>query len=117
VGFSTSPEKPAYYVPGYLLEMGYHVIPVNPTAQEIMGQKAYPNLLAVPDKIDVVQIFRPASEALAIVDQAIQIGAKVVWMQEGIVNDAAAERARAAGLQVVMDKCMMKTHQRLFGKQ
>lgn len=116
VGFSKDPDKPAGYIPEYLMAVGYHVIPVNPSATEIAGQKAYPDLLSIPDQVDVVQIFRPSAEVPPIVEQAIKIGAKVVWMQEGIVNEAAAKRARDAGLQVMMDHCMMVEHRRLFGK-
>ncbi|MDE3088001.1 MAG: CoA-binding protein [Chloroflexota bacterium] len=115
VGFSTSPDKPAYYVPEYLVAQGYQVIPVNPTTHEIMGMKSYPDLLAVPEKVDVVQIFRRSEDVPPIVAQAIRIGAKVVWMQEGIKNEPAARQAEAAGLIVVMDKCMMKNHRRLIG--
>ncbi len=115
VGFSTDPDKPAGFIPEYLMALGYHVIPVNPGASEIAGQRAYPDLLSIPEPVDVVQIFRSADKVPPIVEQAIRIGAKVIWMQEGIVNAAAAERARAAGLQVMMDHCMMKEHQRLFG--
>ena len=115
VGFSTNPDKPGYYVPEYLIDHGYHVIQVNPTAPEIMGLKAYPDLLSIPEPIDIVQIFRRAEDVPPIVEQAIQIRAKVVWMQEGIVNEEAAKKARAAGLVVVMDKCMKKLHQRLIG--
>ncbi len=115
VGFSKDPDKGARFIPEYLMALGYHVIPVNPGASEIAGQKAYPDLLSIPEPVDVVQIFRPAGEVPAIVEQAIQVGAKVVWMQEGIVNPAAAERARTAGLRVMMDHCMMKEHIRLFG--
>ncbi len=115
VGFSKDPDKPAGFIPEYLMSLGYHVIPVNPSASEIAGQKAYPDLLSIPEQVDVVQIFRASDQVPPIVEQAIQIGAKVVWMQEGIVNPVAAERARAAGLQVMMDHCMMKEHRRLFG--
>lgn len=115
VGFSTNPEKPGYYVPAYLIEHGYRVIPVNPTAPEIMGLKSYPDLLSIPEPIDIVQIFRRAEDVLPIVEQAIQIRAKIVWMQEGIVNEDAAKKARAAGLVVVMDQCMKKQHQRWIG--
>ncbi|MBI5649820.1 MAG: CoA-binding protein [Chloroflexi bacterium] len=117
VGYSTSFEKPAYYVPEYLATQGYRVIPVNPTVSEINGEKSYPDLRAIPEKVEVVQIFRRAEDVPPIVEQAIQIGARVVWMQEGIVNADAARTAEAAGLKVVMDKCMMKLHRRLIGTQ
>ncbi len=113
VGISTKPDKPGHNVPRYLMEHGYHVIPVNPTIDEIFGQKAYPDLLSIPEPVDVVQMFRRAEDVPPIVDQAIQIGAKVVWMQEGIINEAAAQKAEAAGLEVVMDHCMMVEHRRM----
>jgi predicted CoA-binding protein len=111
VGCSTNPEKPAHAVPKYLQAQGYTIIPVNPTAKgEILGKPVYPSLRAVPSPVDIVDIFRPSADVPPIVDEAIAIGAKAVWMQEGIVNNAAADRARAAGLQVVMNKCLMKIH-------
>jgi predicted CoA-binding protein len=111
VGLSANPEKPSHYVPKYLQEQGYTVIPVNPTAKnEILGKTVYPTLRVVPGQIDIVDIFRPTADVPPIVDDAIAIGAKAIWMQEGIVNNAAADRARAAGLQVVMNKCIMKIH-------
>jgi predicted CoA-binding protein len=111
VGLSSNPEKPSHFVPKYLKEHGYTVIPVNPTAKgEILGQKVYAGLKDVPQKIEIVDIFRPSKDVPPIVEDAIAIGAKVIWMQEGIVNNAAAERAKAAGLTVVMNKCMMKVH-------
>lgn len=116
VGYSTSFEKAAYYVPEYLATQGYRVIPVNPTVKEINGEKSYPDLLAIPEKVEVVQIFRRAEDVPPIVEQAIQIRARVVWMQEGIVNEPAAQTAGAAGLKVVMDKCMMKMHRRLISR-
>jgi predicted CoA-binding protein len=88
---------------------------VNPTATEILGEKAYPSLEAIPDKVDVVQVFRKSEDVPPVVESAIAIGAKVVWMQAGIVNAEAAQKAREAGLQVVMDACMRVTHQRLIG--
>ncbi len=115
VGFSTNPTKPSSYVPGYLMAAGYRVIPVNPLTKEIQGMKAYPDLLSLPDKIDLVQIFRPSNDVPPVVDQAIRLGAKVVWMQEGVVNEPAAKKAQAAGLLVVSDMCMMKQHRRLMG--
>jgi len=111
VGLSANAEKPGHFVPKYLKEHGYKIIPVNPTAKgEILGEKVYANLKEIPQKVEVVDIFRPPKDVPPIVEDAIAIGAKVVWMQEGIVNNAAAERAKAAGLQVIMDKCMMKVH-------
>lgn len=116
VGLSANPEKPSHYVPKYLQEQGYTIIPVNPTAKgEILGKAVYPSLREVPGPIDIVDIFRPAADVPPIVDDAIAVRAKAVWMQEGIVNNVAADRARAAGLQVVMNKCMMKVHRALLG--
>lgn len=115
VGFSTNPARPGYYVPEYLMLKGYRVIPVNPTIQDALGQKAYPDLLSVPEKVDVVQIFRRPEDVPAIVEQAIKIGAKVIWMQIGATNPEAVKTAKTAGLGVVTDKCMMIEHKRLFG--
>jgi len=117
VGLSSNSEKESYWIASYLKEQGYHVIPVNPTATEILGEKAYPNLESVPEKIDVVQVFRRSEDVPPVVDDAIKVGAKVVWMQEGIVNEEAARKAREAGLQVVMDACMRATHRRLIGER
>ncbi len=111
VGLSTNPGKPGHFVPKYLKENGYTIIPVNPAAKgEILGEKVYSSLSEIPVPVEIVDIFRPPKDVPPIVDEAIKIGAKVVWMQEGIVNNAAAERAREAGLIVVMDRCMMKIH-------
>jgi len=115
VGLSSNQEKDSYWVVSYLMEQGYRVIPVNPTATEILGEKSYPNLSAIPEKVDIVQIFRKPEDVPPVVDEAIKIGAKVVWMQEGIVHEEAAQKARQAGLDVVMDACMRATHRRLIG--
>jgi len=113
VGLSGNEEKVSHWVGLYLMGEGFRVIPVNPTAEKILGEKAYPDLESIPEKIDVVQLFRPSEAVMPFVESAIKIGAKVVWMQEGIVNEEAAEKARAAGLKVVMDACMRATHRRL----
>lgn len=115
VGLSSNTEKESYWIVSYLKEQGYRIIPVNPTADEILGEKAYPDLESVPETIDVVQVFRRPEDVPPVVDSAIKVGAKVVWMQEGIVNEEAAQKAREAGLQVVMDACMRVTHRRLIG--
>ena len=117
VGVSSNEEKPSYGIFGYLKAHGYNMIPVNPTATLIQGSKVYPDLASIPEKVDVVQVFRKSEDVPPVVEQAIQIGAKVVWMQEGVINEAAAQRAEAAGLQVVMDRCMRQTHIRLLGNQ
>ncbi|MDD5288023.1 MAG: CoA-binding protein [Dehalococcoidales bacterium] len=113
VGVSASPEKPSNSVFDYLAKHGYNVIPVNPTLNEVLGKKCYPSLSAIPEKVEVVDIFRRSEDIPPIVDEALKIGAKAIWMQEGIVNDAAAEKAQSAGLLVVMDKCIKKEHARL----
>jgi predicted CoA-binding protein len=113
VGLSSKPERPSHKVASYLKEQGYKIIPVNPSEKEILGETCYPDLASVPESIDVVDIFRPSNKVLPIVEEAIRIGAKAVWMQEGVINEEAAARAREAGLMVVMDKCMFKEHQKL----
>ena len=115
VGLSSNPDKESYGVAAYLKQHGYRVIPINPAADEILGEKSYPDLASVPEKIDVVQVFRKPEDVPPVVEQAIKAGAKVVWMQEGVVNEEAAARAEKAGLKVVMDRCMRETHRRLFG--
>jgi len=117
VGLSSNRAKESYGIVEYLKGQGYHIIPVNPTTGEALGEKAYPDLESVPEKIDVVQVFRKPEDVPSVVDSAIKVGAKVVWMQEGIVNEDAAAKARAAGLQVVMDACMRATHRRLIGEK
>jgi predicted CoA-binding protein len=116
VGVSSNPEKESYGIFRYLQEHGYQMIPVNPTALEILGEKAYPDLDSVPIKVEVVQVFRRPEDVPPVVEAAIRIGAQIVWMQEGVVNEQAAAQAEAAGLKVVMDRCMRKTHQRLIGE-
>lgn len=114
VGFSRRPTKPSHYVPRYLMEHGYQVVPINPHADEVAGEKAYANLRDAPGEIDMVQLFRPSDKVAPFVDQAIEIGAKYIWMQQGISNEEAAQKARAAGLQVVMNRCAMVEHRRLM---
>jgi len=113
VGLSSNPQKESYGVALYLKEQGYKIIPVNPTASEILGEKVYASLSDIPEKVDVVQVFRKPEDVPPVVEEAIKIGAKVIWMQEGIVNYEAARKAEDAGLQVVMDACMRATHRRL----
>lgn len=117
VGLSSDPLKPSCKVAVYLVDHGYNVIPVNPKATEILGKKSYPSLSAVPEKVEIVDIFRRPEDVMPIVEEAIKVGAKVVWMQEGIVNEAAAQKAREAGLQVVMDKCIRRELMKLKHKQ
>jgi predicted CoA-binding protein len=115
VGLSNDPAKASHGVARYLLSQGYELFPVNPNAGEILGLRAYPDLAAIGRPIDVVQIFRPSADVPPIVEQAVAVGAKAVWMQEGIYNAEAARRAESAGLDVVMNRCMMKEHYRLIG--
>ncbi len=115
VGISAKPGRASGHVAEYLLEHGYKIIPVNPQIETWQGMKVYPDLKAIPEKVDLVDIFRKPEDVLPIVDEAIGIGAKAVWMQLGIVNEAAAERARKAGLKVVMDRCTLIEHQKLLG--
>lgn len=115
VGLSKDPQRPSYFVASYLHYEGYRIIPVNPTATEILGQRSYPDLQSIPEPVDLVDIFRPAAACMEIVEQAIAIRAKAVWMQLRIVNLAAAQRAKEAGLQVVMDRCVKMEHGRYNG--
>ncbi len=114
VGMSRHPSKDAHHVPKYLIENGYNVIPVNPTAEEILGRKCYKTLLDVPDKIDIVDVFRPSDDVPPIVKDAIAKGVKVVWMQLGISNKEAAQEASKHGIKVVYNRCMLVEHARLF---
>lgn len=116
VGASGNPDRPSYQVADYLIEQGYRVSLVNPTVTEIMGQTSYPDLASIPEPIEVVDIFRRSDQVDPIVEEAISIGAKAVWMQTGVVNEAAAEKARQAGLMVVMDKCIAGEHARITGQ-
>ena len=117
VGLSSNPEKESFWIVKYLQDQGYRIFPVNPTADEILGEKAYRDLESIPEKIDVVQVFRKPEDVPPVVDSAIRVGAKAVWMQEGIIHKEAAQKAREAGLQVVMDACMRVTHRRLIGEK
>jgi predicted CoA-binding protein len=112
VGLSSSTWRPSHGVAAYMRRAGYRVIPVNPNETEVFGEKSYPSLADVPEKIDLVDVFRRSEEAGAVVDQAIALGAKAVWLQEGVIDQAAAQRAFDAGLLVVMDRCWLKEHMR-----
>ena len=118
VGMSTDPTRPSQDVPKYLQAHGYRIIPVNPNATEILGEKAYPNLSAIPRdiKIDTVEIFLRNDQVPPVVEEAIAIGAKVIWMQEGVRNDQAAKTAEAAGLVVLQDRCMRAAHRFFFAE-
>ena len=110
VGLSSNLMRPSYGVARYLQQSGYRIIPVNPNETEVLGEKAYANLTCVPEEFDLVDIFRRSEEAGEHVDEAIRLGAKAVWMQEGVIDRTAAGRALEAGLMVVMDRCILKEH-------
>mgnify|MGYP003385155120 FL=1 len=110
VGASSNPARASNHVASYMKAQGYRVIPVNPNEQTVIGEPAYPSLTAVPGPIDLVDIFRKSEDVLPIVEEAIARGAKAIWMQEGVINEAAAQLAREAGLAVVMDRCWLKDH-------
>jgi len=110
VGLSSDPSRPSHGVSSYMRARGYKVIAVNPNETEVFGEKAYPDLFAVPEKIDLVDVFRRSDEAGKAVDEAIAVGAKAVWLQEGVIDRNAAQRALDAGLLVVMDLCWLKEH-------
>jgi uncharacterized protein len=116
VGMSTDPHRPSCRVASYLTDHGYNVIPVNPRAPVILGLTTYPNLVSIPQEVEIVDIFRRSEDVMPVVEEAIKVGAKAVWMQEGIRNEEAARKARDAGLLVVMDKCMRKEHMKLVGR-
>jgi predicted CoA-binding protein len=115
VGLSPNWNRPSFFAAKYMLEHGYTVIPVNPGASEILGQKCYPELAAIPVKVDLVDVFRKPEDVGPIADEAIRIGARCLWLQLGVINQEAAERAVAAGLDVVMDRCVKIEYARLFG--
>ncbi len=106
VGLSANPKRPSHTVCSYLKKHGFKIIPVNPMEKEILGEVCYPDLTSIPEKVDVVDIFRRSEDVPPIVEEAIKIGAKALWMQSGIINEPAAQRAREAGLKVEMEKCM-----------
>ena len=115
VGISNNPMRPSNGVSEYMKRAGYQIIPVNPNETQVLGQKCYARLEDVPEKIDIVDIFRRSVFVRGVVESAIRVGAKAVWMQEGVVDEAAAEMARASGLEVVMDRCILKEHAALKG--
>lgn len=115
VGMSKTNGKPANYVPKYLIGQGYNVIPVNPTAPEIMGKKSYPVVSSVQEPVDIVDVFRPSDDVLPVVQDAVKKpGIKLIWMQLGIYNEQAEKLAKEKGIKVVYNRCMLEEHQRLF---
>jgi hypothetical protein len=113
VGLSSNRKRPSYSVSEYMQRAGYRIVPVNPKETEVLGERAYASLEAVPERIDIVDVFRRSEFVAEIVESAIRVGARAVWMQEGVSDLAAAERARAAGLVVVMDRCILKEHRKM----
>ncbi len=114
VGLSDNPDRPSFTVGKYLMDQGFKILPVNPNIDNFLGIKSYPNLVSINQLIDTVVIFRKSEFVEPIVDEAIKIGAKIIWMQEGVINENAATRARSAGLTVVMNMCMMKEHKKII---
>jgi predicted CoA-binding protein len=112
VGLSSNPARPSHGVASYIQGAGYRIIPVNPNEREVLGEKSYPRVEDVPEKIEIVDIFRRAEDVPPVVEGAIRVGANVVWMQLGIVNDGAGEKARVAGITVVMDACLLVEHKK-----
>jgi uncharacterized protein len=115
VGLSSNPFRPSHFAAVYLLSEGYDVVPVNPREKQVLGRTSYASLSEIPGGVEVVDIFREPAAVPAIVEEAIAVGAKVIWMQLGVIHEEAAERARKAGLEVVMDRCMKIEHARFFG--
>ncbi len=115
VGLSSSPLRPSHGVSAYMQTNGYHIIPVNPEIKGALGEKAYASLLDVPEKIDIVNIFRRPEFVEEVVDQAIQLKVPAIWMQEEVIHEKAAEKARKAGIYVIMDRCILKEHKARFG--
>jgi predicted CoA-binding protein len=115
VGLSANWVRPSYFAAKYMLEHGYRIIPVNPQYTEVLGQKCYRSLRDIPEKVDLVDVFRKTAEVLPVAEDAIAIGAKVLWQQLGVINSEAAAKAHAAGLDAVMDRCVKIEHGRLFG--
>lgn len=116
VGLSNRRSRPSYGVSEYMQSVGYRIIPVNPNETEILGEKSWATLEEIPERVDIVDIFRRPECVPEIVDSAIRIGAKGIWMQEGVVHDEAAGKARAAGLEVVMDRCILKEHRKMLAR-
>ncbi|MBM3784986.1 MAG: CoA-binding protein [Acidobacteria bacterium] len=113
VGLSSKRLRPSNGVARYMQDQGYRIVPVNPSESEVLGEKAYASLAELPFQVDMVDVFRTSDAVPGIVDEAIAHGARYLWLQEGVIHDAAAEKARAAGIKVVMDRCILKEHQRL----
>ncbi len=115
VGLSADWYRPSYFAAKYMQEHGYRIIPVNPKYDEILGEKCWPDLKSIPEPVDIVDVFRKPQDCVGVAQEAVAIGAKVLWLQLGVVNDEAARIAEAGGLEVVMDRCVKIEHARLFG--
>ncbi len=115
VGLSASWFRPSYFAAKYMMDHGYRVIPVNPQYREVLGEKCYASLREIPEKVDIVDVFRKSADVMPVAEDAIAIGARVLWQQLGVKNEAAAAKARAAGLETVLDRCVKIEHGRLFG--
>ncbi|WP_341644147.1 CoA-binding protein [Thauera sp. SDU_THAU2] len=115
VGLSADWFRPSYFAAKYMQAHGYRIIPVNPKYPEILGEKSYPDLASIPDKVDIVDVFRKPADAVAVAEQAIAIGARTLWLQIGVINEEARRKAEAAGLTVIMDRCVKIEYARLFG--
>ncbi len=113
VGLSEKPDRPSHHVAAYLQSVGFRVIPVNPSVLSILGERSYPTLYDIPEPVDMVDVFRRSDAVPAIAQEAIAIGAKSLWLQEGVIHEEAAAMAKAAGLRVVMDRCILKEHERV----
>jgi predicted CoA-binding protein len=112
VGLSEKPSRPSYQVAQYMQSVGYRIIPVNPLCLEILGERCYPDLLSIPEPVDMVNIFRKSEDCLPIAQDAVKIGAKSIWLQQGVINQEAYDYAQSKGLEAVMDKCLMIEHMR-----
>ncbi|ENO85934.1 CoA-binding protein [Thauera linaloolentis] len=115
VGLSADWFRPSYFAAKYMQQHGYRIIPVNPKYPEILGEKSYPDLASIPDKVDIVDVFRKPADALPVAEQAIAIGARTLWLQIGVINEEAKKKAEEAGLTVIMDRCVKIEYARLFG--
>ncbi len=116
VGLSNNPERDSHRVASYLQRQGYRIIPVNPVIQEALGETAYPDLKSVPEPIDMVDVFRRSDQVPPVVDEAIEIGARYIWMQDGVINEEAKTKAEAAGIPVIMNDCALRQHRRRFSQ-
>lgn len=116
VGLSPKPSRPSHYVSAALQSFGYSIIPVRPAVDEVLGEKAYPDLYALPTRPDLVNVFRAPEHVEPIVDACIELGIKAIWLQDGVINEAAAKRARAEGITVVMDRCIYRDYVKLLGQ-